>query len=173
MMALLLLLPPSSSPTRSLLQQPALLLSTLSGFDADITSITIDCGTEFLTGNIGRQKYPDPAMVDVTLPLACFADASSASREVTVGVTWWVNNDSVPRLRGLQNNDDLPDNGSFEYALDVEIVPMEDGRSASVTRLPVLVWPLPFSFRYRDPDPNQEKRVTWKEDKLKPTTYIN
>ncbi|KAG7343747.1 hypothetical protein IV203_021755 [Nitzschia inconspicua] len=95
MMALLLLLPPSSSPTRSLLQQPALLLSTLSGFDADITSITIDCGTDFLAGNIGRKKYPDPAMVNVTLPLACFADASHASREVTVGVTWWINNDSV------------------------------------------------------------------------------
>ncbi|KAG7371295.1 hypothetical protein IV203_019865 [Nitzschia inconspicua] len=109
-------------------------LSTLSGFDAEITSITIDCGTEFLTGNIGRQEYPDPAMVDVTLPLVCFADASRANHEVTIGVTWWINNDSVRRLRGLQNNDDLPDNGSFEYALDAEIVPMEDGSSASVTK---------------------------------------
>ncbi|KAG7371440.1 hypothetical protein IV203_020010 [Nitzschia inconspicua] len=38
------------------------------------------------------------------------------------------------RLRELQNNDDLPDNGSFDYALDVEIVPMEDGSSASITK---------------------------------------
>ncbi|KAG7363957.1 hypothetical protein IV203_037159 [Nitzschia inconspicua] len=109
-------------------------LSTLPGFDAQITGITIDCGTAYLTNNNNRQAYPTSALVDVSLPLACFADASRASREVTVAVTWWVNNESVRRLRGLQNTEELPDSGSFEYGLDVEIVPMEDGSSASITK---------------------------------------
>ncbi|KAG7371428.1 hypothetical protein IV203_019998 [Nitzschia inconspicua] len=88
------------------------------------------CNGQYWKTGISRSL----AMVDVTLPLACFADASRASREVPVGITWWVNNESVRRLPGLQNNDDLPDTGSFEYTLDIEIVPMEDGSSASITK---------------------------------------
>jgi hypothetical protein len=109
-------------------------LTSLSGFDAEIDGVTIDCGTAITGSNSGKTAFPNKASVAVTLPLACFADSDRTTRTVNLAVTWWVNNASVRRLRGLQNTADLPDSGSFEYGVDVEIVPMEDGSSASITK---------------------------------------
>jgi hypothetical protein len=105
-----------------------------SGFDTEIVGVTIPCGTPVLANNSGRVAYPTKSEVDVTLPVACFADATRAAITITLTVDWWVNNAAVRRLRGLQDTEGF-ESGYFDYGMEVMIVPLEDGSSGYVTKI--------------------------------------
>ena len=110
-------------------------ITAAAGFDTQITVVAVPCGTPVLANNNGRVTSPVKSQVDVTLPAACFADATRASVTVTLTVDWWVNNPVVRHLRGLQASEELPDSGYYDYTLEVMIVPLEDGSSAYITKI--------------------------------------
>jgi hypothetical protein len=108
-------------------------ITAAAGFDTEIVGVTVPCGNPVLANNNGKVSSPTKSQVDVTLPVACFADATRASVSVTLTVNWWVNN-VVRHLRGLQASEELPDSGYYDYTMEVMIVPLEDGSSAYITK---------------------------------------
>jgi hypothetical protein len=104
------------------------------GFDTEITAVGVPCGTVDETANSGRIAFPGASTSTFLLPLTCYADGTRASVTITATVDWWVNNASVRRLRGLQDNEELPESGYFDYAMEVELVALEDGSTGYVTK---------------------------------------
>jgi hypothetical protein len=109
-------------------------VSSASGFDTQIVGVAVPCGTPVLANNNGKVPFPTESQIDITLPVACFADTSRSVVTVTLTVDWWVSDAVARDLRELQASEELPDSGYFDYTMEVVIIPLEDGSSAYVNK---------------------------------------